>query len=84
MDVRHTKTLHMILYVALNCLPASYPQLSHDDFSNDRELPQIHISSVQCNGNETMLSECSIGELELDYCREGISEAGVICTSTYV
>ena len=31
-----------------------------------------------------MLSECSLGEVGLDYCREGISEAAVICTSMYI
>ena len=52
-------------------------------FPDPYEL-RFHGSNFHCNGNESMLSECSRKRVEAFstlYCIDGNQEAGVICTS---
>ncbi|CAI8052103.1 Deleted in malignant brain tumors 1 protein [Geodia barretti] len=48
-------------------------------FPNPDGLP-IHLDNVNCQGNESMLNECSHPGIGNENCAEGYEEAGVICT----
>ena len=61
-------------------MAASYPLLSH---GNSESSPLIHLDDVHCEGTENSLTECSHRGLGVYDCREGLDEAGVICTSVY-
>ena len=43
----------------------------------------IHLEDVDCVGNESLLSDCGHRGIGNEDCREGIEDAGVICTSKF-
>ena len=55
----------------------SYPLFEYNS-GND-----IHLDNVDCNGNESTLSECTHRGIGIHNCYGGFEEAGVICTSEY-
>ena len=61
--------------------PASYPLSSHDSYDIP---PPIHLDNVQCDGTESMLSECTHQGIGVHNCFEGVSEAGVVCTGMFI
>ena len=70
------------LFICSYYVPASYPLLS---FGNGAaESPVIHLDDVHCSGAEEMLTHCEHSGLGIFSCREGIDEAGVVCTSTII
>ena len=62
-------------------LSASYPLQSYGNPS--LFAPSIHLDDVDCDGTESMLSECSHQGIGIHNCVEGDEEAGVICTSKF-
>ena len=50
---------------------------------DNKSLPHFNLDRVSCNGNETLLSNCSHGETSR-YCRVEIDEAGVICNGKFL
>ena len=61
--------------------PASYPLLAH--YSRNRR--SYHIDSVNCDGNENRLSDCSHGGIGIHECSVLSPEvAGAVCTGVLV
>ena len=56
---------------------ASYPLLEHSSYY---AFLNIHLDNVDCNGNESKLSECQHQGIGIHDCVVGFEEAGVICT----
>ena len=58
----------------------SYPLFEYNS-ANDNILKfNIHLDNVDCNGNESTLSECTHRGIGIHNCYEGFEEAGVVCT----
>ena len=67
-----------LLLLSSSVNSASYPLLEHSNFNIF--ILNIHLDNVDCNGNESKLSECQHRGIGIHDCAEGVEEAGVICT----
>ena len=47
------------------------------------ELPFYYLDSVDCVGNENLLSDCKHRRVDMNNCGGFQSEAGVVCSSKF-
>ena len=66
-----------LLLLSSSVNSASYPLLEHSSFNF---ILNISLDNVDCNGNESKLSECQHRGIGIHNCVEGLEEAGIICT----